>query len=263
MGEVQSIKRACKILDILSESNLPLGVSEISERAGLPKSTVYRILQTLLKCGYVAQNHERYHLGINALRIGEAYKQQSGLGSIANPIMETLWKVTGETVHLVVRNQFRAYYLKKIESTHPVRMFSRVGEPLSLYSTAAGKAMLAYISPKEFEVYKNSTRLLPKTSKTITSWDKLIKELEKIRILGYSVDDMENEEGIRCVGAPIFNLTGNVIGAISISAPAYRFDTIKIQKFGELVKEAANKISENLGYRNNKAIKINNSIGGE
>ncbi|MCD6363374.1 MAG: IclR family transcriptional regulator [Synergistetes bacterium] len=249
MNEIASIRKACELLDLLAESEKPRGVSELAVKLGFSKPTVYRILQTLLSHGYVNQIDGKYSLGIRLLRLGEAYKYQCGLSPIALPYMERLWRETGETIHLVIRDHLNAYYLEKLESPHPVRMYSRVGEPICLYSTASGKAILAFLSPSELEYYRSKTPLKKRTPNTITDWNRLMEELSLIRKRGYAIDDVENEDGIRCVGSPIFNSAGVVVGAVSVSAPAYRFDMDRVKKCGELVHKCAREISRKLGWR--------------
>jgi DNA-binding IclR family transcriptional regulator len=131
-------------------------------------------------------------------------------------VLQRLAAQTSETVHLALADFPSIVYVDKVDSPHPVRMFSRIGNQQPAYSTSVGKAMLAHASTETVEMVI-SNGMPARTSQTIITADRLRKELAVIRERGYSIDDIENEEGIRCVAAPIFDQSGTSLSGISVS----------------------------------------------
>ena len=247
---VRVLDRALSVLNFMAEERRPVGITEIAEATGLSKATVHRILATLQLHGVVLKDREsKYQIGPAVLLWAESHRRASSLLEISRPHLESLWELSKETVHLFVYENGAAYYLEKLESPHPVGMRSRIGARLSLYSTSAGKAILAALPENELCRYLSEAALEPKTSHTKSNPEELRKELEMIRQRGYAEDNQENEEGIRCVGAAILDFRGYPVGAVSISAPAYRFSGAKSSRLGEKVREAALLISRELGYK--------------
>jgi DNA-binding IclR family transcriptional regulator len=138
-------------------------------------------------------------------------------------------------------------YIDKVESPQAVRMFSRVGHTMPAYSTGIGKAILAFLSPNQLQDAL-PPRLTARTPATITNRSELRKHLKEIRLRGYSTDDIENEEGIRCVGAPVIDHTGAVCAAISVAGPATRVTSDKFEQLGSLTRTTAQDISERIGF---------------
>lgn len=247
---VRVLDRALSVLNFMADEKRPVGITEIAKATRLSKATVHRILATFQSHGVVLKNREtRYQIGPAVLLWAESHRRASSLLEISRPYLESLWEASKETVHLFIYDSGVAYYLEKIESPHPVGMRSRIGAHLSLYSTSAGKAILAALPEDELSKYLSDTPLEPKTSHTKSNPEELREELEMIRQRGYAEDNQENEDGIRCVGAAIFDFRGYPIGALSISAPAYRFSDAKSSLFGEKVKETAILVSKKLGYK--------------
>lgn len=247
---VQSIERAIRIMEELATEKEGMGVTELSHRVQLHKSTVHRILNTLLQYGYVEQNPntERYRLGMKLLYLGGAILDRMDIRREAHDALNALAEEVNETVHLVVPEGDRAIYVDKIDSKRTIRMYSQIGRRAPYHASAVGKAILAFL-PQE-EVERIISKGLEKyTKNTITDPEKLKKHLEMIRQKGYAVDDEENEVGIRCVGAPVFDHTGMVIAAISISGPIVTVTKEKIAELSEKVMESARRISEKMGWK--------------
>ncbi|MCL5076222.1 MAG: IclR family transcriptional regulator [Chloroflexi bacterium] len=248
----QTLEKGLRVLDILVEGDTTsgLGLTEISQRLGWHKSTVHRLLQALRSQGYVQQDAqtERYRLGFKVLRLATALLNGLELRAKARPFLVDLMGRTSETVHLTVLDQDEIVYIDKVDSPQLVRMHSAVGNRMPVYCTACGKAILAY-SSKEMVDRVVAKGLTPRTPNTITSADVLWKELEAVRQRGYAIDRLENEEGIWCVGAPVFDHSGVVVAAVSISAPEQRMTEERIARFGQAVKETVAQISRELGFR--------------
>lgn len=246
---VKSLDRAIEILDILSSADGLLGITEISESIGLPKSTVSRLLSTLLYRGLVKQEKttKKYGLGIKLFELGRGFIDELELRDVVKPILEELVKEINETGHFVIEDQGEVVYIEKVESTHSLRQYSRIGRRAPMHCTAVGKVILAHKCPEEVREIVKAKGLLKFTDKTITSLDRLETELQKVLDNGYAVDDEEIQELLRCIAAPILNYNSEVIGAISISGPTMRVKDIG--SIAERVKKSAQKISELLGYK--------------
>lgn len=250
-NKVQSVDRALSILELLSDYNNGLGITEIGERANLHKSTVHRLLGTLVNKGYVMQDKSsnKYKLTMKLFELGYKRMRDIDILSVSQGYTNELMKSVNEVVHLVIRDGTSIVYIDKVEADNTIRMASNIGRRSPLYSTAVGKAMMAFMDEEEIEDIWNNTDIVRFTEKTIIDLEELKTELEKIRELGYAEDDEENESGVRCIGAPVFNHRGKVEGSISISGPTIRVTKDKVGEFGRKVRETADKISSNLGYR--------------
>lgn len=248
---VQSVDRALSILELLSDHNDGLGITKISGRIDLHKSTVHRLLGTLIYKGYVVQDlaTNKYKLTLKMFELGSKRIERMDLSAASKPYIEELMKSLNEVVHLVVRDNNDIVYIDKVEADNTIRMASTIGRRSPLYCTSVGKAMMAYMTEEEVEKIWNGSNIIKYTEFTITDLDKFKKELEKIRKNGYAVDDEENELGVRCIGAPVFNHQGEVEGAISISGPTMRVTKDKVHEFAEEVRKYAMLISRELGYK--------------
>lgn len=247
---VQSIDRAFDILEALKAGEI--GLIDLSKKVKLNKSTVHRLLNTLIYRGYVNQNpdNNRYKLSLKFLDIGNSVLNDLNIVSIAKPHIRRLSESTNEVVHLVSIEKDEVVYIDKIESKNTIRMHSFIGKRIPIYCTAVGKAYMSCLENDEFlRLWNNfEDKLVKLTKNTITSKDAILKEITIIKNNGFAVDNEENEEGVICVAAPIFNYEGSVKYAISISTPKMRIDQNKIESFGKLVKETAKQISKDLGY---------------
>lgn len=248
---VQSVDRTLSILELLSNYNEGLGITEISSMVDLHKSTVHRLLATLMYKGYVLQDasNNKYKLSLKLYELGSKKIDNLDILKVFKQYTEELMKSVNEVVHLVIRDENDIVYIDKVEADNTIRMASTIGRRSPLYRTSVGKAILAYLPEEEVnEIWENS-KIEKLTDYTITKLEDLKKELDEIRNNGYAIDNEENELGVRCIGAPVFNYTGKVEGAISISGPTIRVTKDKIDVFASEVKKYANMISKDLGYR--------------
>lgn len=247
---IRVLERAISVLNCISGEDKTTGVTDIALATGLSKTTVHRILSTLLNNNLVIkQNSGTYSMGPSVLIWADSYRLRSGLIEISSSHIEELRENSGETVHLFSFENGQAYYIDKRESKHPVGMISRIGAPIEMYCTSAGRAILANLPEDELIPWIASLTLEKRTPLTVTRREMLLKILDKVREKGYAEENQENEEGIRCVGAAIRDHRGYPVGAISISAPAYRFTSSEVDVFGPKVFEKTEIISGNLGFR--------------
>lgn len=251
LKEIATINHALEIMESFTVGEPELGVTELSSRLGLSKNNVFRLLATLESKGYIEQNHETedYRLGPRILEIGQVYLNRLGLLKIAHPLLEELVRACDEAAYVAVLRGGDVVYLDLVQTSHPLRLQSRVGSRLPAYCTAVGKAQLAYESRDRIESMLSKKKLARFTANTITNKQDLIKHLREVAESGVALDLEEWENDVRCVGVPIRDYTGRVIAGTCISAPAIRMSKDRIEKeIVPLVRETGKKISQRLGY---------------
>ncbi len=246
--DVAVLGKALALLESLVEGKT-LGVSELSERTGASKASAFRILTTLERRGYVTKDpaSRKYRPGPRLVAI--ACTLVSGLDLVqgARPVLAALHAEFDETVNLGVLGDGQVLYLDIIESSHGLRMAARVGSRHPLYSTALGKAILAWLPADEARGLLPDGRFVRRTPRTVTTWPSLERQLAAFRKQGYAVDDEENEAGVRCVGAPILDFRGRPAAAVSVAGPTSRLRDAAIRRVGRRLVEAASEIGERIG----------------
>lgn len=255
-GSVQSIERGCKILDHLSKGKRSYSIHDLSFELNLPKPTIHRILSTLRHFGFIAQDEvsKEYRLGFRLVDLGQAVLDQIDLRKVAEPFLTKLADGVRETVHLVILDQGEIVYLDKVEkigNPKSLRMASRIGMRNYAHSCAVGKVLLAFSSDSERGEIIAQKGLPRLTKNTIVNLSQLNRHLADVKAQGYASDDEENEEGVRCVAAPVRNDRGKVIAAISISGPSVRMSEERIHReLKTQVMKTAVVISRKLGFKN-------------
>ncbi|MDR7544155.1 MAG: IclR family transcriptional regulator [Armatimonadota bacterium] len=246
---VQSVERVAALLEALGRAGRPLAVRELSAQVRLPRPTVYRLMQTLAACGLVAAAEGGHVLGPRILSLAAQRLEQIELRTAGHSRLRALRDQTGETVHLAVLEQGQVVYIDKVESSGPLRMASAVGKIMPAHSTALGKAMLAFMPPAVARHVLRDHGLPRRTANTITDPARFFEELAGIQARGFAIDNIENEEGIRCVAAPIFDHRAQVAGAVSLSGAASSITLDRARReLGPLVRRAALDISRALGW---------------
>ena len=249
-NNLQLLERSVEIIDLISIKNSPVKFTKIVEETGISKPSVHRILSTLENFRIIVRDgNEGYIMGPRAIGWSRGYLQSRALLSVAKPWVDSIWKKVGETIHLVILEEDKAYYLYKKEGPHPLQMRSRVGDPIPLHSTAAGKAILFSLSKDRLDSFIFKKPLDKKTQNTIIDPEKLKKQLEKFLKRGFSEEVQENEEDIRCVAAPILSSECQPLGSVSITWPIYRCDDEKAKEVGSFLAASMQKISSELGYK--------------
>lgn len=252
---VQTIERVSQILDILGQNPQGISIRDLSLKVNLPKGTTHRLLSSLSYLGYVRQDPKtrNYFLGFKLVELGNILLNQIDLRKEAEPFLRQLAERTKETVHMVILDRNEVVYIDKVELDHNpsgLRMASRIGLRNPAHSSAVGKVLLSHLSDEALNQFLKTKGLLKRTENTITDAAQLKEHLKIVRNQGYAVDDEENEKGVRCVGAPIYDGAGNAVAAISISGPAFRLTKKLVQEiYKKEVMETALKISQRLGYR--------------
>ncbi|WP_167915886.1 IclR family transcriptional regulator [Thermococcus sp. LS2] len=250
---VRAVRRVMEILTAFDFNQPELGLTELSKKVKLPKSTLYRYLETLKEGGFISQDPEtgKYRLGIKIFELGSIVQNTLDLRKIAHPYLKKLAEETGETVHLCILDEERGVgvYVDKIENPSARVRYSQLGKTIPLHVGGVGKALMAYLPREKVDEIIRKYGLPKFTKNTITDPEELKKHLQKVKEQGYSVDNEEVELGLRCVAAPIRDSTGKVIASISISGPSARINEKTIPQLAELVKETALKISYELGFK--------------
>ncbi|MDR3673145.1 MAG: IclR family transcriptional regulator C-terminal domain-containing protein [Holophaga sp.] len=246
---VSAAARALAVLEQLSHQRA-IGLEELTRAVKLAKPTVYRFLLTLQELGYVRRTDgEHWAITFKLFNIGSHALDHLDLPAVARPVAEDLAEDLGETVHMGILEEDSAVYVMKIESRYTIRMYSRVGRRIPLYCTAIGKCLLAFATEEGREAALRGVRLLAFTKKTLATRTALYAELDRIRTQGFALDDEEHEEGIQCIGAPVFDQAGSIMAAISVSWPGFRYRCGEESEKIDRVKESAARISALLGYR--------------
>jgi IclR family transcriptional regulator, KDG regulon repressor len=251
VSNVQSLERALTILNKLSDYPDGIQIARLSEQVGLSKSTVHRLLATLSNMNYVVKDSEsdKYKLGLQVLFLSRNILNNNDIVNTAKPYLERLSLDVNETVHLCIEDRGEIVYIDKIESNQTIRMFSRVGNRAPMYCTAVGKILYSGMESDHFEELVSKVNFIPKTESTITTPEGLREEINKIKKQKYALDNIENEEGIRCIAAPIYNHTGKIIASFSISGPSNRVTMDKINDtLIDKMRQTSLDISRNLGY---------------
>lgn len=251
MGDrVQSIDRAFLLLEQLGQSDCGLSISDLAEYTGLPLGTIHRLLSTLIDLGYVEQMPEtrHYSLGLRFLQLHGLAIRRMNLAERAMPFMKRLMRQVDETVHLAVLDGPDIVYIDRVEGLQTMGMYTQIGKRVRAHSTALGKAMLAYMPDILWQTMIEQSGLPRYSPNTITSPKAFAEEMERTRRRGYAIDNSEGTDKVRCVGAPIYDYTGQVIAAASISAPASRMPESRDAELGEMICRTCQHISASLGY---------------
>ncbi|WP_066150880.1 IclR family transcriptional regulator [Halalkalibacter krulwichiae] len=247
---VQSVDRALKIIDLISQHKEGRGVTELATHLDLNKSSIYKLLSTLVEHGYIEQNQKtkKYCLGYKYLELSSILLESIDLRAEAKPYLQELEAETNEVIHLVVYDQGEVIYIEKLEGNETLRTHSKVGRRAPMHCTSVGKVILSYLPEQEVLSIIEKNGLPRHTDNTITDKDKFLKELHKIRNQGYGIEIEENEVGITCMATPIFDNRGKITAAVSISGPTTRLTIDRINQLSPIIKEIGRKISRRLGY---------------
>lgn len=256
MGEknentVQSLDRAIEILEMLTHEKNGFGITALAQKTALHKSTVHRLLKTLMHHGYVERDPEsdNYRLGMKILYLASAILDRMDIRLLAKPFLEKLSYETREVVHLAILDEGETVYIDKVESSDSsIRMYSQIGKRGPVHCTGVGKVMLSGLSEGEVDRIIREKGMKAFTPYTITDINELKVHLDKIAIEGYAIDEREHEEGIRCVAAPIFDRNNKIIAAISVSGPVFRVTEDRLSQLIEKIVKTSKEISYQLGY---------------
>lgn len=244
---VQSVERIFQLIESLAAHPAGAGLQRLAQDTDLAKSTVHRLLASLVSLGYAAQDENgRYRLTLKMFELSSGIVNSMDIMDVAKVHLERLAQRTGEAVHLVIRDGQDIVYIYKTESG-PMRMSSRVGLRSPLYCTGVGKAILATLPADEVANIWQHTTPQKLTTHTIVEFDALQAQLAEVRTNGYAIDDEENELGVRCVAVAIPGVGGRADSAFSISGLAPYMTPERIRRIATLAQDARTDIMADLG----------------
>jgi IclR family KDG regulon transcriptional repressor len=242
------LQKALLVLETLARRGGESGVSELAREVALDKSTVYRLLNTLVDSGYLARDHTgRYRLTVRLSELAKAAPAAPSLLELALPQLRRLAKATSETAYIAVVHDDMAIFLDKIEGNQTIRVHTPNGSRIPLHCGSAAKVLLAYQSPEL--IARVSDKLKQMTDYSITNSIALQKELVSIRKRGFAIGQQEWRLGVSGVAAPARDATGAVVAGLALSGPSDRLGKSRLLELAPAVVEAAQRLSATLGWR--------------
>ena len=247
---IDSFQKAIDVLECFSAETPLLGITDLSRRLTLPKSSVQRLVNNLAHRGLVEQDEAtgKYRLGIGLFELGIRARGQMDLPSRAKPHLQSLTAAGGETSTLAILRGHEALYIERVESARMLRA-SSLGSRVPLHCTAVGKIMLTAMRESEVDAIIEATGMPPRTSKTVTELATLKAHVAQARKDGYVVDHEEFEDGLVCIAAPVFNYSGDLIAAVGLSAPLMRAQGDQLVALISALVLASQALSYEMGYR--------------
>jgi DNA-binding IclR family transcriptional regulator len=246
---VPSVFRAMSILELLAQSQRGLTLSDVSRKLGLPKSSTHVLIKTLEVMGYLKSSKitGRYCFGLKLVSLSNMALENLDLREQARPFLQHLMLQTGLTVHLAILEGAEAVIIEKVEAPGMLRLATWVGRRLDANSSGVGKALLAFAADGNCEKWFVGHPMAKHNNNTISSPERLVRELKKVREQGYAFEDEEGEIGFRCIGVPVYDTANRTIAAISVAGTTSQIANKRIAKLISLVKATAMQISAHLG----------------
>lgn len=240
----RTTSRVLDILELIADNPDTYTLSAIGQELNAPKSSISPILQELVSRGYLSlTSGQKYRIGLTLYNIGSGFLKQFNFLDEVEKYLENMTNVCNEASHFSVLSGGDVLYLKKVNSPEPIRMVSFIGNKIPAYSTALGKALLLDHTPAQIrKLYANGLQKV--TPNTITDFDVLNQQLDEGRRNGFTYEIEESNQYIRCIAVPV-RKRGNVVAAVSIATPVFRYDNEKEQLIRTLLFDAQKKI-ENL-----------------
>ena len=247
---LSTVRNAARLLKEFRSREASIGVSELARRLGLGKSGVHRLLTTLVAEGLLERDPHTggYRLGIVMFELGEAVKVHLDLHAAAGPVLAQLREQIGESSQVGVLDGLEVVYVDRLESAHSLRLFTETGRRVPAHCTSSGKVLLAYRPEREREALLARAPLPRLTAHTIVDPAALRDELAAVRARGWAEAVDEREIGVASLAAPIRDVHGAVVAAISIGAPVARFGAVPRRRHAGVLVEAGEAVSRRLGW---------------
>lgn len=254
-SKVKSVAKAMQLLELMAKEARSLSLQELSQRTGLPKSTIHALLSTMIDFSMVAQDvlDGKYRLGIRLFELGNVVTGTWNGLEVARPYLQDIMLKTEESVNLGVLDRDEILIIEHIDSGNPLRVMIERGTRLPMHCTAMGKVLLASIPPSQAKRIINNLPLQAYTPHTIVSVSDLEAELDKIRTDGYAIENGEMRVGMRAVAAPVYDVRGSAVYAIGITGMFRRISDDVFIEARDLVVNAAFGVSEALGFKKQSA----------
>lgn len=245
---VQALERGLSLLNALARTGRAT-LTELALSIGMPTASAHRLLATLDKQGFATfdEASQTWSVGVQAFRVGSSFAQQTRLVDVSRKVMRQLMEDTGETANLGIVADLDVVFVSQVETPNPIRAFFPIGARGPIHATGIGKAYLAQMSEAAVVRVLERTGLEPFTANTRVSPSALLEDLEATRARGWSFDDEERFEGMRCVAAALRSQQGDPIGGVSVSGPHSRLPDHRVAEIGARVRRAAEEIHELTG----------------
>jgi DNA-binding IclR family transcriptional regulator len=248
---VPSLERGITILELIAGSRNGLAPGDLARQMGLPRSSVHCLLLTLERCGYLHRNERtnRYLLGAKIFQLANMALGGLEVRERAAPLLQQLARDTGLTVHLAILEQNEAVLIDKVEPLGRQKLATWLGKRMDVHCTSLGKALIAFLPEEEVERVIEERGLPRHNDNTIVSPRRLREELARVRANGFATDDEEDEIGARCIGAPVFDSSGGIAAAVSLSGTVAQITEANSADLAARVCETAGALSETLGHK--------------
>jgi DNA-binding IclR family transcriptional regulator len=248
-GGVQSLGRAFAILEQVARHREGIGLAELSKLVGLHNSTTFHLAKTMVSLGYIRQERDskRYRIGRPLFALAASALDEIEMVNVATPIMEELSRDTGESSHFAVRMGDAVVVIARTSGPGAFQLTDRVGVVRPAHCTALGKIILAALRPDQLKRFLERVELTPSTKKSISDPNVLLREIAEVRRSAIAIDDGEFNAEVRCMAVPVYNFTGDVVGALGISGPIWRMTDQVMTARAKIMKAAANRLSGEFG----------------
>jgi len=248
----KSAERVVDLLFLLAKSKEPLTLNEICTQLGLPKSSAYDLVQTLLYKGFIEMDDSRlktYRIGLGVFEVGSAFLSNLGIPQVARPFLEKLNNLTGSTVFLGMEDKGKIVYLDKAENHSVMRPTAKLGSRRFMHTTGLGKALLAALPTERILQILGDGEIVTKTPFSKVTVPDILQDMQEIRDRGYSIDDREDNVEMYCIGSAIYDHSNHPVAAISVASMYSTISEDRKEMIVRLVTETALKLSRQLGYR--------------
>lgn len=251
----QSLERGLRILEIIASTGSLTSLAEVARRTGLHRSTTYHLLRTLVELGYLRQDLQSrgYEIAAKLFHLTGRTWTPEQLGGVSEPLLAEVTQQTGEGASVAVYRNGDVIIVAKRDPDEPVRVVQNVGAQRPIHATAVGKAIVAFLPHSEMDSVVDRLRFERFTPRTILTRAAFETELRRVRAAGCAIDDEEHVEGIRCIAAPVFSYTGQVVASLCSVGPKSRMTRQRLRELRQPLLAAAADLSERLGWAQDAA----------
>jgi DNA-binding IclR family transcriptional regulator len=248
--KVSSMRNALKLLKLFTIEEPVMSLTELAKKLEIGESAVYRLISTLIHDEFITKdnNSKKFKLKTSLITMGNTIMSCNNLCHFTPPILEKLVNETGETTHLSILRENKVVYLQKFDCINFVHLPTHIGKQSPLHCTSSGQIFLAFQSEPHIEktIFKGLTAF---TSNTITTREKLVDRINKIKKQGYAFTIEEMYQGISSIAAPVISPSGDVVASISITGPITRINQHTASMLSKLVIKASDELSKKLKYK--------------
>ena len=257
-GGIQSLERAFALLAEIGRNQEGINLADLSKAVGLHNSTTFHLVKTMLQLGYISQvrDSKRYRIGAKLFTLAAGALEENTFLALATPVMETLTRQTGEAAHFAIRSGNDIVVIARTTGSGLLQMADRTGAQRPAHATALGKVLLSALNDAQIRQLLGDAPLRKFTPRTIVERMALLREIGEVRRKGIAYDDGEFDAEVRCVAVPVYDFAGRVVGAVGISGAIWRLSLQLLQSMAQQVREAAGRISAQLGYPDKGAARV-------